>query len=697
MINHIDLTTTKVKAWDPSRHFIETWIGGRGFNSRILYCFKDDIPATWDDPSNVIVISPGRLCGTSFPSSGRTTISVLKSPVSDLFSDGNFGGHFGPALRVADIDSLVITGKLEQPGYMHITKYGRIKFYNLPEKAMSWGYHATKGFLESAHKNAKVLAIGHGGGRGCFSAVVNCDDRVAGGGGSGAVMGAKNLKAIVVDYELDSEVPVKHAANMKFIADDAEQHIKNHPVYDTFKTYGTTSLVEIHSGLKYFPTFNWMKNTFRRWKDINGQSYLKYELELDENHLSKQDELSKEGKLGCRNCPIVCSNQNKIEYETLNCLGSKIGISDLRTIVMLNTVYFNDAGLDVIETTSIISTLMELSERGIIDKEIKWGDVDFVVNFLREFLSDADLESNRNVTLGACFKRGFVEGLQVAEEFGLLYIDWFAELSYEDIYDKYYVQSKGKALSGVFPNEANKGVALALATSSRGADHLRSLPTLATYASWYMGKGGFKKLLKLMTVPLRSANLMKSDVKFLVGDLWKTYETVFDVPRSILYQWKRQGFLLDKRINKGWGSMIKFTQSLYAMSDSLGTCRFTSPWRFGIGPSFWKRALRTIGITNHVGNELDELKLLQIGHNINCLEKDLLYHYGITIIDQVPRKFFKGRGALKRETFEEIYADYCTECGFTPDGRPKSLFMEGMLTGDYADRDMIKYFTNLGG
>lgn len=697
MIKHIDLTKKSIRDWHPTKHFRESWLGGRGFNSRLLYCFRNAIPEEWSDPGNVIAVGAGMLAGTKFPSSGRTTISVLKSPVSGLFSDGNLGGHFGPALRLAGIDTLIITGALEKPGYIHINKNGALKIIDLPKNMMYWGVGSIKIQLEMAHKDGpiKVLAIGQGGANGCFSAVVNCDNRVAGGGGSGAVMGSKNLKAIAIDYDMTREIPVAYQLGFDQVCTSAENHIKSHPVYNTFKTYGTTSLVEIHTALKYFPSYNWSKNGFPHWKRISGQAYREHELKVNPDYIERQEKLADEGKLGCRNCPIVCSNEDKIEYETLNCLGSKLGIDNIDTITFLNSVYFNDGGLDVIETTSIISTLMELSELKIIDLRFEWGDYKAIDKFLGEFILGFDENDPKVATLGGCFADGFKEGLYRCEIYGIFNVDPTAfpitegTDGYADIYNTYYVASKGKAMSGVVPNEKNKGVALAVATSTRGADHLRSLPTLATYASWYMGKGGFKKLIKMLTIPFRAANIMKADAKFLVGDLWKTYEHQFGVPLEYINEWKMKGFLLDSKKLDGWGGMIKFTQALYAVSDSLSTCRFTSPWRFGVGPKFWSTALL------YMGHDLLERHLLRTGHFINTIEKALLYHYGVPIKDEVPTRFFKGRGALKESTWKTIYADYCKVCGFQGNGKPRVATVHQITEGDYKDREMIQYFETL--
>ena len=116
----VDLTagTITKEPLDPT--FARMFLGGRGFNSKILYDEFD--PAITDpyDPGNLICIGSGPLSGTLAPSSGRVTISVARSPITGVFGDGNAGGHFGPEIKYAGYDTIIIKGRSEKPVYLYI-------------------------------------------------------------------------------------------------------------------------------------------------------------------------------------------------------------------------------------------------------------------------------------------------------------------------------------------------------------------------------------------------------------------------------------------------------------------------------------------------------------------------------------------------------------------------------------------------
>jgi aldehyde:ferredoxin oxidoreductase len=715
----------RVERYEYSNKFLGNYLGGRGFNTAFMFRFRNDIPQSAYDPDNLIFISSGLLSGTPFPSTGRTTVSVLKSPVTGFFGDGNLGGYFGPALRLAGIDCLIISGKANIPKYMHISPTGVPSTYDA-RKIWHYGTGATEVFIQDAHRNMgagnlsslKVLSIGMAGAQQCFSSIVICENRAAGGGGTGAVFGSKNLKAIAVRYPRKAvDKTADDPEQLQKIAEQAEEKIRAHPVFNTFKKYGTTSLVEIHSAIKYFPTKNFTQRTWKKWKNISGQELLKQWIAEDPKFEEGLEKLAEDEKLGCRNCPIVCSNPLKIEYETLNCLGSKIGIDELDKITTLNMVYMNDGGLDVIQTTSILSALMEMWAKGISDYKFEWGDYNHIQRFLSEFLSTKDLiylnPADRKFgdklfepakycsTIAPFFRKGFCQGMTAAIDAGaikinekklkLLYTGPINALYKDDItpvipqvlHELFWVSVKGMTLSGVYPSEKNKGVALAVATSSRGADHLRSLPTLATYADWYMGtKKGFKRLLQVLGMPIRSLFMMKDEAKLLVGNLYKTYEDTFGVPHSIVNEWEESGFLLNKGQNKGWGSMIKFTQEMYAISDAVSICRFTSPWRFGIGPGFLVRAIAALtGLIYNVD------ALMEVGNRIYTLERELLHHYNQAPLDNLSKRFFAGRGALTEQDFNELKADYYERCRYDVHGRPTRKLLHKLAAYSYGKEE----------
>jgi aldehyde:ferredoxin oxidoreductase len=671
--------------------------------------FRRSIPDRWEDPGNIVAISSGLFSGTGFPSSGRTTIAVLKSPVTGFFGDGNLGGHFGPALRLAGVDALVITGKSPYPCFFRITKAGGMTIHDA-QRMWNYGASTTELIIQREWRtNHKVLTIGQGGAQGVFSSVVICENRTAGGGGTGAVLGSKGVKAIAVEYDPDMDLCYEEREDFERAAEAAKDKIESHPVFDTFKRYGTTSLIEIHQGLKYLPTLNWRKKTMKKWKKVSGQTLLKKWIKENPDYESGLEDMAEDNELGCRNCPIVCSNPDKIEYETLNCLGPKIGIDDLDKILTLNMVYMNDAGLDVIQTTSVISALMEMSQLGIIDYEFKWGDYTHIDSFLKDLIRNPTLATSvTNPTIGKYFRSGFKMGLYEAARKGKIKIDfkkldkhtgqsalsmfaetakalelrWAAEIAFRH----FYIGTKGMGMSGVFPSKANKGVALAVATSSRGADHLLSLPTLATYASWYIGKENWwKQIFKYAGIPFRALFVMKADAKHLYGDLYKTYQTTFGVPGEICREWENLGFLTNQK-KSGWGSMIKFTQEMYAVSDAVSMCRFTSPWRFGVGPRYITPAIKAL-----IGYDLSWRLLLTVGERIYALERDLLYYYGATVEDSLPKRFFKGRGNLTRSEFNELIMDYYDRCSYDVQGRPLSKRLTQLTTGIWGDKEYEFY------
>ena len=116
----IDLTSQKVVKKPLKKDFARAFLGGRGFNSKILYDEFTNLKTSPYDPQNIVCISSGLLGGTIAPSSSRVTVSVAKSPVNGIFGDGNAGGHFGPELRYAGYDALIIRGRAEKLCYLLI-------------------------------------------------------------------------------------------------------------------------------------------------------------------------------------------------------------------------------------------------------------------------------------------------------------------------------------------------------------------------------------------------------------------------------------------------------------------------------------------------------------------------------------------------------------------------------------------------
>ncbi len=670
-------------------------LGGRGLNSAILWSLRRYLPTDWKSSRNAIVIGAGPFAGSKFPSTGRTTISVLKSPVTGMFSDGNFGGYFGAALRRSGIAAIVLIGKLRKPHIIHINVEGFVSLKQISNEAFhNYGTLATEGYIESKYCDRKykavTMSIGPAGAAKTFCAIPISKNRAAGGGGTGAVLGVKKIKAITIEYDdRDSMSFVLEDDKVSFeeVSKEAEEKIKSHPVFDMFSTYGTTSLIEIHAGLDYLPVNNWEQSCDPKWPQVSGKELEARTKKEDPNYKEREEQLKDADNFGCSNCPITCSNLGKIEYETLNCLGPKLGIYDLNFIQTCNMVTMNDQGLDVIQATSVLAALMNMSHDGVLKHPIKWGDANYADDFFLELCKPR--KDGR--TLASHFHDGgFYKGiLRLLTQYSSNVINWdrFLYMINEEptmlgryreakgneakaalLTDYYYVHSKGYGLSGVYINRHNKGVALAAATSTRGADHLRSLPTLATYADWYLGGGGdtkwWKKLWSMMKIPLRALWLMKAESKNLFGDLYLTYQKTFGVPEPITRKWQESGFLHNKDQLEGWALMVKFCQEMYAVSDSLGTCKFTSTWRFGVGPELIAKALNIISDSDWTWE-----RVLKCGETVTAIERRLKYQYRNRpelTDDDIPQKFYSKvvKDRLSRIEMSEILADYYKTCGY---------------------------------
>ena len=192
-------------------------------------------------------------------------------------------------------------------------------------------------------------------------------------------------------------------------------------------------------------------------------------------------------------------------------------------------------------------------------------------------------------------------------------------------------------------------------------------------ASWYIGKGGsssWKKVSRILSMPFSSLLMMRRDARFLLGKLYKTYNKTFGVPKSIAAKWEEIGFLTNKDQYVGWGSMIKYCQELYAVADALGVCKFTTSWRFGLGPEEFARAVSVL-----FDKKIDWREVLEVGERITAVERLLMASMG-PIDDSLPRRFFDGDGAVDEEKFITMVSDYYARCSYSYCGVPSASLVD---------------------
>jgi aldehyde:ferredoxin oxidoreductase len=431
-ILRVNLTTGKIAKEDISEQMKDRFLGGRGFAVKILW---DEVKGV--DPlsaDNKIVCATGPLTGLPVPSSGKMVIAT-KSPLTGGYGDSNIGSRASVHLKRAGYDVLIIEGCSEHPCYLSIEDD---KVQILEAKDL-WGKDtfSCQDILEERHgNNSGILLIGPAGENGVrFANVMSQKGRAAGRVGIGAVMGSKNLKAIVLKGS--NEIPIFDEKKLKALGKDAWADIKTKENYDIWTRQGTMMMVEWADSICALPTYNFREGTFKFAKQIDGQTAEKIRV----------------GRQGCPNCNARCGivvkdaegGNAEVDYENITMLGSNIGITDLGEAAALNRLA-DEYGLDTISLGSNLAFLMEASEKGLIDEKLQWGDFDGCKRVIAEIVNNKGLGQ---IVYGGVKK--------AAERLGSESNDWA-------------MQVKGMEISA-YTCQSLPGMALAYGTSPIGAHH----------------------------------------------------------------------------------------------------------------------------------------------------------------------------------------------------------------------------------
>ncbi|MFC1888719.1 aldehyde ferredoxin oxidoreductase family protein [Thermodesulfobacteriota bacterium] len=437
--------TTKIEAIPEET--LAGFIGGRGLGTKILF---DEQPGGVDPlgPENRLLFVTGPLNGVNAPTTCRFEV-VTKSPLTGALAGANSGGHFGHDLKAAGLDALVFEGAADGPCYLYIDG----DKVEIRDAGALWGrdVHETTDILLERAAGAGVACIGPSGERGgLLAAIMNEKNRAAGRGGVGAVMGSKNLKAVVVRG--DEKTPVADDEKVAAARKQWQTFIGEAPLTkNDLKEYGTPVLVKIINSYGAFPSKNFREGVFVDADSISAQTF---------------KELYYVKSRPCRGCPIACGRLTRTperegegpEYETLWAFGALCGINDLEKIIHAN-YNCNELGLDTISTGNTIACAMELSERGLFDDEtaermradlgrdLCFGDADAIVR-LSGLIGRAE---GIGEVLGAGSAR-------LATRFG---------------HPEIAMQVKGLEMPAYDPRGFH-GMSLALATNNRGGCHLRA-------------------------------------------------------------------------------------------------------------------------------------------------------------------------------------------------------------------------------
>jgi aldehyde:ferredoxin oxidoreductase len=443
-ILRVNLTkgTSQTEALDPK--LARAYIGGRGLGTKFLY---DEIDPTVDplSPRNALILATGPLTGTNAPTGGRYMV-ITKSPLTGAIACSNSGGYFGAELKFCGYDFLILEGRAKAPVYLWLNN-GTVDI-RPAEKVWGKRTHETEDQLRAeTHPEAKICSIGPAGEKQALTAcVINDKHRAAGRSGVGAVMGAKNVKAVVAKGF--QAVQVARPRDYMAACLAAVRKLKESPVTGAgLPKYGTPILVNVINAHGFLPTRNFQQGQFEGADKLSGET-------IADTILLKNK--------GCFACTIACARVSAVnegrhtgagegpEYESGWALGIATGVSELGAVAKANYLC-NELGMDTIEAGVAVATAMELFERGYlpesdIGRPLRFGDADALVWLMEE--------------MG--HRRGFGElaaqgGYRLAERYG--HPDLFMGVK--------------KQAFPAYDGRGAQGMALGYATSNRGACHLR--------------------------------------------------------------------------------------------------------------------------------------------------------------------------------------------------------------------------------
>ncbi|MEW6081026.1 MAG: aldehyde ferredoxin oxidoreductase family protein [Bacillota bacterium] len=450
----VDLSSGTVATQPIPEELARAFLGGRGLNIRTLAAMTG--PETDPlGPENPILMATGPLTGTDAPGTPRFNVGG-RSPLTGILGDANAGGFFGPEMKFAGYDQIVVTGRARGPVYLAIVD-GEAE---VRDAEAIWGLD-TWDTHDAIRKDLKdpavqVSCIGPAGERLVpIAAIITSYGRAAARTGLAAVMGSKRLKAVAVRGT--GPVKVRDGRRWARAVRNALTHLENAPSLPIRARFGTTMLIDLYNRMGLLPTRNNQRGVFSEAADIGCETL--------EAHYVK-------GLKACFACPVHCSRYYRVEegpyagthgegpeFETLAALGSRCGNSDLGSILYLNSLA-NREGIDTISLGGVLGFVLESLEAGVLTPgdldglAPRWGDPGALV--------ELTLKISRREGIGDLLAQGVRR----------------ASLQFPGS-ERYALHVKGLEV----PEQEIRGLkawGLGWAVSSRGADHLRAFPVAET-------------------------------------------------------------------------------------------------------------------------------------------------------------------------------------------------------------------------
>lgn len=593
-VARIDLTTGDVKYEEIPEEWARKYIGARGLGVRYLLENGPEVDPL--SPDNLLCFMNGPLTGSPANMSGRMAI-VTKSPLTGTVTDSHHGGWSAARLRWAGFDGLLFEGKAEKPVYAYVED-GRVE---LRDASDLWGLgvHETIKRLQDRYgdRDLTVIAIGPAGENmvkyGCW---VNEDDRASGRGGTGAVGGSKNLKAVVVKAKKKLTKPVDNdawkEAHNRALATIMDEKNVTAPRKGGLSVYGTNVLMNITSNMGALPAMNSKVTSFGEGAELISGEW------VEQNILVHNPT--------CHACPVACKKEVEItegpyaglrmeslEYEPAWSLGANCGNDDAASVAKMIDLA-NDFGMDAIEIGDVLGCYMEATERGIHngDAGLTWGDHPSMVKMIEKV---AYRDGIGNV---------LADGVNAtANYFG---------------YPEIAMTVKGQGIPAYDPRGL-KGMGIAYATSNRGACHLRAytpaselgLIPLRTDPLEWKGKGELTKIFQDLHAFSDSLDLCKFSafaegadeyaaqyaamvgVPFTADDVMETGERIYNLERyyNNLAGFREGSDYLPKRFTTEPSTMPGSEGHVCELDQMLEEYYAARQWENGVVPQTKLQAL----------------------------------------------------------------------------------------------------------
>lgn len=425
--------------------YIEKYMGGEGYGIALMW---DEMPLDIDpfDDRNLLSFNTGPLTGTPAPSASRTSV-VFLSPLTGSIGASNMGSHWGAELKFAGYDSIIFEEAANEPVYLLIED----DVVSLHDAKALWGLdtrETTDKLKEKHGENHKVVCIGQSGEKKNRLAAIFSDDCFAGRGGAGAIMGQKNLKAIVVRG--NGSVAVADPEGFMAMNKIARRELREEEyTWGPVHGYGTPAWLDGSNEFGLLPVDNFQRNQTDKLDPI-----LPSELWNNREKFDVKRRTCYACQLGCHKYVLMGDVEvGELEYETIAAFGPRCGVYDYEHISMAN-YYVSIYGMDTISAGATVSAAMEWYEKGLLSKddldglELDFGNGEAMVEFIRKM----------------CLREGC----------GEIFADGSAWAS-KRIGEKtlpYLMTVKGMEISASDPRGA-VSMAIAFGTSERGACHMR--------------------------------------------------------------------------------------------------------------------------------------------------------------------------------------------------------------------------------